>query len=384
MTILHVANWYPNPWDSIEGNFVRDQIRVFDKDFPARTVVVQVRPALGRMPRLTRRVLEDGARGYFLLGWARPGKIMELLSTLLLVGVLLRERAWRFDALHFHIAYPLLMHSRFWRWMFRKPIIITEHWTAYHYNFYLPAESSALAIMRRPFEQGYPVFAVSEALLNDIKAFAQTEDFKGFVLPNVVPLHGSGARALRPKGGTPTFFAVNRWRKIKNPMPMLESLNKAALSGQQFKLVIGGFGDMIAAMTTFVESSALQDRTVFLGKLSKSEIATQLAQSDGYLFSSNYETFSVACAEALGAGVPLIGPYLPCVAEYAGARDWVQVDPVDPDGWMNAFEDFLHKWETDTWDRTAIAERASTQFAESVLRARYRAAMGLLGFKPSL
>lgn len=379
MTILHIANWYPNPWDSIEGNFVRDQIRVFAQDLPAETIVVQVRPTSGSWPRLARRALEDGARGYFLLAPVRPGKMMEWLSTLLLVAVLLRERAWRFEALHFHIAYPLLLQSRLWRWMFRKPILISEHWTAYHYNFYLPEDSKALAVMRRPFEQGYPVFAVSEALLDDIKRFAKREDFTGVVLPNVVPLQGSVER----RGAVPTFFAVNRWRAIKNPMPMLESLNRAVLSGHEFKLVIGGFGDMIAPMTAFVESSALSERTVFLGKLTKSEIAAQLARSDAYLFSSNYETFSVACAEALGAGVPLIGPYLPCIAEYAGPQEWVQVDAEDPNGWLRAVERFLGKWQADAWDHAAIAERASEQFSDAVLRARYRTAMQSLGFGTS-
>jgi hypothetical protein len=45
--ILHIANWYPNPWDSIEGNFVRDQIEVFRQEIPGEVVVVQVRPCLG-------------------------------------------------------------------------------------------------------------------------------------------------------------------------------------------------------------------------------------------------------------------------------------------------------------------------------------------------
>ena len=379
MTILHIANWYPNPWDNIEGNFVRDQIRVFAQEIPAEVVVVQVRPTPGRWPRFTRHALEGGARGYVLHAPVRPGKVMEWLSTLLLVGVLLRERAWRFDALHFHIAYPLLMHSRLWRWMVRKPIVISEHWTAYHYNFYLPGDSKALAVMRRPFEQGYPVFAVSKALLDDIQHFAKREDFKGVVLPNVVPLHGS----VEKRGAVPTFFAVNRWRAIKNPMPMLEGLNKAALSGHKFKLVIGGFGDMMAPMNTFVESSALSERTTFTGKLTKPEIAAQLAQSDGYLFSSNYETFSVACAEALGAGVPLIGPYLPCIAEYAGPQDWLQVDEKDPNGWLRAVECFLSKWQADAWDHAAIAKRASERFSDSALRARYRTAMQSLGLTAS-
>lgn len=375
MTILHVASWYPNPWESIEGNFVRDQIRVFAQDLPAKTVVVQVRPTSGVWPRLARRVLEDGARGYFLLAPVRPGKVMELLSTLLLVAVLLRERAWRFEALHFHIAYPLLLHSRFWRWMFRKPILISEHWSAYHSNFYLPETSRALRTLRAPFRQGYPVFAVSESLLDDIRRFAQTDDFRSFVIPNVVPLHGPAARRRE----VPVLFAVSRWVPIKNPLPMLEGLNQAALAGHDFKLVIGGYGETIGVMTAFVDNSALRGRTTFAGKMTKPQIAAQLAQSDGYLFSSDYETFSIACAEALGAGVPLIGPYISSIAEYAGPDDWVEVPARNAEGWQAATLSFVERWRHDGWNSAVIAQRAAQRFSETVLRARYRQAMQALG-----
>ncbi|MDO8837358.1 MAG: glycosyltransferase family 4 protein [Parvibaculum sp.] len=377
MTILHIANWYPNPWDSIEGNFVRDQIRVFAQDLPAETIVVQVRPTYGGWPRLARRALEDGARGYFLLAPVRPGKMMEWLSTLLLVAVLLREKAWRFEALHFHIAYPLLLQSRLWRWMFRKPIMLSEHWSAYHYNFHLPDTSRALRTLRKPFRHGYPVFAVSQSLLDDIRRFAQTDGFRSFVIPNVVPLHGPAAS----RRDVPVLFAVNRWVLIKNPLPMLEGLNQAALAGHDFKLVIGGYGEMIGAMTALVDNSALRGRTTFVGKMTKPQIAAQLAQSDGYLFSSDYETFSIACAEALGAGVPLIGPYISSIAEYAGPEDWIEVPARSADGWSAAILGFVEKWNATGWNRAAIAQRAARRFSETVLRARYRAAMQTLGLE---
>jgi len=380
MTILHIANWYPNPWDNIEGNFVRDQIAVFRQELPAEVVVVQVRPTAGRWPQFARPALEGGARGYILHAPVRPGsKVLEWLLTLLLVSVLLRERAWRFEALHFHIAYPLLIQARFWRWIFRKPIVISEHWSAYHYKFHLPEGARALAYMRRPFQQGDPVLAVSESLLTDIRAFAQKDDFKGFVLPNVVPLHGVSNGTIESGRDVPVLFAVNRWAPIKNPMPMLDGLNRAAEAGLAFDLVIGGFGLMIKEMKGFIETSALRGRTTFTGKLTKPQIAARLAQSDGYLFSSDYETFSIACAEALGAGVPLIGPHIAAIAEYAGPEDWVEIPQRDAESWQASIDDFVDRWHRADWDRPAIAQRAQMRFSEAELRLRYRQAMHSLG-----
>lgn len=373
--ILHIASWYPNPWDNVEGNFVRDQIAVFGKEIPVEVIVVRVRCVPGRWPRFSRPLLEGGARGYFLQAPVRQGRVTEWLSTFLLVGVLFVNRAWRFDALHFHVAYPLLVQSKLWRWIFRKPIIISEHWTAYRYKFNLAEGSHALKRMRRPFQQGDPVFAVSRALLTDIQVFARRDDIKGFVLPNVVPLLG----AKEADRKVPTLFIVNVWRKIKNPMPLLEGLNQAALSGEDFHLVIGGYGEMIEEMSEFVETSALHARTYFTGKLTKPEIAAHLAESDGYLFSSDYETFSIACAEALAAGVPLIGPHIEAIAEYAGPEDWVEVKSRTPEAWRDAIANFVKKFHLGEWDNNAIAYRASCQFSETRLRERYRTAMRELG-----
>lgn len=376
MTILHIANWYPGPWDNIQGNFVRDQIAVFRKELPGEVVVVQVRSNSRGWPRFTKLQLEGGARGYILYAPVRPGtKVLEWISTLLLVLVLLRECAWRFDALHFHIAYPLLMQSRRWRWMFRRPILISEHWSAYHYKFHLAEDSRALARLRRPFQQRDPVLAVSRALLADIRAFGQCDDFKGFVLPNVVPIHGTTAG----QRDVPTLFAVNRWVSLKNPIPMLEGLHHAAKAGLKFKLVIGGYGDLIEEMQAFAETSSLRSRTKFIGKMTKQEIAAQLATCDGYLFSSNYETFSIACAEALSAGVPLIGPHIPAIAEYAGPEDKVEVASRTSEAWEEAITRFADAWAQGSWDREAIARRAKSQFSETRLRESYRSAMRELG-----
>lgn len=375
MTILHIASWYPNPWDSIEGNFVRDQIRVFKQELDAETIVVQVRSSASRWPRLRQIALDDNARGYFLLASVKPGKVMECLSAILLVAVLLKERAWRFNLFHFHIAYPLLLHSKAWRWIFRKPIVISEHWSAYHYNFYLPEGAKALRSLRKPFRQGFPVFVVSQSLLNDIRQFSGCNSFPGFVIQNFVPLHG--APIVQNK--VPVLFSVNRWRAIKNPMPMLEGLRRAAMSGLVFKLVIGGFGDMIDEMRYFVEGGSLRQCTVFTGKMTKLEIADQLLESDGYLFSSDYETFSVACAEALGAGVPLIGPDIDAIAEYASKNEWIKVESRDEEGWFAAITKYVELHNASFFNPEAIARRAAERFSGGAIRRQYREAMEFLG-----
>jgi glycosyltransferase involved in cell wall biosynthesis len=369
--ILHIAGWYPGPWNRIEGSFVQDHIRIFRKEAGGSAIVVQVRHAPDVTFDLEMRQLSDGVRGYYLLTKASPGRLTEVLCTLLLLFALVRSRAWRFSALHFHIAYPALMHVRWWRWMFRRPILISEHWSAYHYNFSLPEGSRALASMRRPFRLGFPVLAVSESLLRDIRDFAQDPDLQGYVVPNCVPLHGPS----EPGNNVPVLFCVNHWVEIKDPMPMLEGLARARGEGADFELVIGGFGELLPRMQEFVAGSPLASCTQFAGEMTKGEIARKLARADGFVFNSRYETFSVAAAEALGAGVPLVGPYIPAIAEYASSDDWQIVAPRGAEGWAQAASIFLQRVSAGGFDRRAIAERAAVRFSEEALRSAYRYAL---------
>ena len=377
--VLHVANWYPNPWNPIEGNFVRDQIRLFSKEAEAKIIAVQVRSEPGTLFRYRQIDLDLGGRGYFISTRLQTGKATEWLSTILLMMALVRERAWRFDLLHFHIAYPLLLHVQLWRWLVRVPVVISEHWSAYHFNFYLPQGAKSVKVLRQPFQHGFSVLAVSQALFEDILKFSGRNDLNGCVIPNVVPLHGA-----RPSNrAVPVLFVVNRWARIKDPIPMLEGLALAAADGFEFELVVGGYGEMILQMEQFVADSALAGRTRFCGLMSKTEIAMQLAVSDGYLFSSQYETFSVACAEALGAGVPLIGPYLPAIAEYAGQDDWERVETRDAAGWGQAIRCFLERRLKGGFDPAAIAARASSRFSPEVLQAAYREVLAKFAATPT-
>ncbi|MDQ7085038.1 MAG: glycosyltransferase [Sulfurovum sp.] len=71
-----------------------------------------------------------------------------------------------------------------------------------------------------------------------------------------------------------------------------------------------------------------------MGKMDKKEIACTLAQSDGYLIASNYETFSVVSAQALCCGVPIIGSKLSAIEEYADKECYLSLDENNPKDWM--------------------------------------------------
>jgi glycosyltransferase involved in cell wall biosynthesis len=347
---------------------VQEQYRVFAQVTKSHLLNVQVREGKKLFEYVYVKYAED-EEGYYLLSRIKSHKIIELLTTFLLFWALFRSDYKRYDLLHFHIAYPLLTYYTLWKKFIKMPVLISEHWSAYHYHFYMPKETTKLERVKHIFRQNIPVITVSKALLEDIQYFSGTKDFPATVIPNVVD---SAVYRYVPKSHPnikPTFFIVNTWRTIKNPFVLLEAFAKLAEDGVDFVLRIGGDGALLGEMKQYVGLAGLLEHTVFLGKMHKEQIAKEMQDADAYLFASSYETFSVVCAQALSCGCPLIGPAIPAILEYAGVDELILVESNDVLGWQKALVDFMQR--QDCFEHEKIAQKAKDFLSHEKIKKQY-------------
>ena len=179
MKVLHITSWYPNRVEPKEAMFIQRQIGALD-EFVCDQKVIHTRVIQGNL-RLIR--YEDFGALHFLLQiptsrWF----IIEFFSSILTLFVLLKNRANSYDVLNFHIAYPNLTYWHLIKRFFKPKTVITEHWSAYHFNF---GVNKSLPRVQRVFKQNIPVITVSKALGNDIKQFSGA-NFVDYTVPNVV------------------------------------------------------------------------------------------------------------------------------------------------------------------------------------------------------
>jgi L-malate glycosyltransferase len=366
--VLHLTSWYPNPWHKHEGIFVQEQYRVFSQVTDSRMINVQVRSG-SKWFEFRYIRYGDNESGYYILTKVKRSKIIELLTTLLLLWVLRKEKVNQFDLLHVHIAYPLLVHYFLWKKLLKVKILISEHWSAYHFNFYMPETTKKLDVIKNIFRQQIPVVTVSTSLLKDIQKFSGTKDFVGYVIPNVVDQDIFNFLNNGELPTTPQFFMVNVWRDIKNPFPLLNAFSNLVASGIVLKLILGGYGQLLEKMQLFIDEKGLSELVEFPGVMNKKGIADTLHRSDAYLFSSEYETFSVACAQALCCGVPLIGPPLSAVKEYADDESMITAQENNVDGWEEAFRQFIERRKS--FCRREIAEKAAKYLSTDRTKVKY-------------
>ena len=340
--ILHTTNWYPNKWNDVEALFVREQFNLFSEVSDAKLLHVEVRKDESWF-KYEKVVYSEKETGYYILTRIKTFRVIEILSVFLLLWALFRSKASKYDLLHFHIAYPLLTYYHLWKKVIKIPLIVSEHWSAYHFNFFMPKATTKLDRIKNIFHQGLPLITVSKALLNDIQTFSGTKEFPSYVIPNVIDLDVYYYKPQNNANVKPVFFIVNFWRSIKNPFPMLETFAKLAKEDMDFELRIGGYGPILEEMKVFVKKYGLSEHTVFLEKMYKESIAKEMNQADAYLFSSEYETFSAVCAQALCCGCPLIGPAIPAILEYAGTEEMIVLQSNDSIDWKLAILNFLNK-----------------------------------------
>jgi glycosyltransferase involved in cell wall biosynthesis len=68
------------------------------------------------------------------------------------------------------------------------------------------------------------------------------------------------------------------------------------------------------------DALGLVDRVTFHGRVPLSVVAQTLGRASAFIATSSYESWGLALAEALRAGVPLIGPTSAGVLEFLGGR----------------------------------------------------------------
>ena len=137
LKVLHVASWYPSEVHPSLGNFIARHVEAVATacevevwaPVPVRgsaSSVVKMRDKNGTELReiegqtwTVRRLYHEATRPQ-LVGVARS------------VASVASKMDWTPDVVHVHVAYPAGSAAVAWAKKWGVPVVLTEHWTAYH------------------------------------------------------------------------------------------------------------------------------------------------------------------------------------------------------------------------------------------------------------
>jgi glycosyltransferase involved in cell wall biosynthesis len=195
------------------------------------------------------------------------------------------------------------------------PFVVTEHSTrltgasAAHKPFTARNRRTAA----RVYGAAARVVAVSDHLRSCIEGAGLASDVA--VVPNPVDDLGAGT----PRQPVPgRVVSVGRLESDKGPMLLLEAMAIVAAQRADASLVLLGDGPERSAIEARAAAPDLSGRVTVRVRVPRSAVASELAASACFALASTVETFCIAAAEAVIAGVPVVMPRLPPVVEVVG------------------------------------------------------------------
>ena len=178
------------------------------------------------------------------------------------------------------------------------PIVASEHTAFEHYrrrgvqSHLLPVAAARFSAFTIPSERvrlGYPQVIADRMI----------------VVPNPLPKVAPDEQNRCAKGERKRLLAVGNLREEKGHSVLIEAFARVAADHPDWELRIVGEGPLKGALERAIGSRDLTGRAEIAEVVS--DIAAEYAEADLFVMPSSYESFGLATAEALAAGLPAVG-----------------------------------------------------------------------------
>lgn len=232
-----------------------------------------------------------------------------------------------FDLLHTHC--PLATSYYFKRVTKLKPIptVLTYH-TKYEYDFDRtipgkPAKDFAYKFMRSNINAADEVWVTSAGTADSLRKFGYEGDY--IVMPNgcdmpKMTVSQSNIDMIKRKHNIPenipVFIYVGRMIWYKNIKLILDACAILKNRGEDFRLILVGFGANETAIQHYFKKIGVADKIIYTGKiLDRDEIQGYYGIADLLLFPSVFDTNGLVVREAASCAVPSLLVAGSCAAE---------------------------------------------------------------------
>ena len=362
--VLHITNWYPTEQNPNGAIWIDRHINALN--LYSYNKVIHAEVVKGKYRFTSRREIL-GNQYYGINAPTSKWFIKEILSSCLLFWILVfKVDRMQYNVINIHIAYPLCTYLFLFLRFIKLPIIFSEHWSAYHLNFGVKS-SKKLGRIKRIFNNGIPVITVSKALAKDLQNFVGDVVIKKYVVPNVVDTKNFVFESGPTKSSN--FFMVSQWQRPKDPFTAIRAFARLFKDHPESSLRIGGYGDQVPQMLTLIKELNLIENVSFIGRLSPEQVAMEMRLATALVHISDYETFSVVCAEAICCGTPVIASKVGGVTEYLDDENSILLEQSDIDTISATMAKMMFNIEI--YNREQISIKAISQFNERHVGRQY-------------
>ena len=370
LRVLHIASWYPSKVHKSLGNFVQRHIAAISTmhhcEIWYSSPVATNNPLVG--------TYEENSPAGFLEKITYPQETRPGVRavTRSLMNLTPGEDVSLPDLIHLHVAFPGGRAARLLAEKWGIPLVITEHWTAYHDSQHIPLWRRIA--MRRTAASTSVFCPVTDQLGQTMKNFkmVNSDGSESYVvIPNVVDTD-KFQLSEREKDGVIKILHVSSLEEAqKNITGILNTISIIRQTNPDFKFsltIVGGADpERLNKVRRYATSMNLVEPFVkFTGVLSGDSVAREMMNCDAVLLFSRKENFPCVIAEAWSCGKPVITTNVGGIAEHMNDQRGMMIESGDESTLAKAILN-LDKG----WDATAIRKYAVDNFSIDAVAEAY-------------
>ena len=360
MNVLHLLSWFPTPDDPTLGNFCVRMIDALPED--CHSVILSV--CDGKDMTKSFEVKEiPGAHHTHVQIYIRPPKnsIVRKLKMLRMYQYglkYIKQRFFKPDLIHLHVAYPLGQVALLWKKLFGYKYVLTEHWTIYQ-----PQNKEVLVgkLKRKIVKianNAELIMPVSLDLQRCMEGHGIHNRFK--VIYNLVNTDIFKLGAPHTSGKKQILHISTLRDEAKNFSGILRVIERIRQQRDDFELhVIHDYDAPEFKM--FVKERHLEDCVIFHGKKTSAEVAEAYQNADFFVLFSNFENLPCVIVEAFASGVPVLSTSVGGIAEILSPERGILLPQGDEDALLQGMIQMLDH--SSEYDHQAIRDYAIKTFA---------------------
>ncbi len=360
MNVLHLLSWFPTPDDPTLGNFCVRMIDALPED--CHSVILSV--CDGKDMTKSFEVKEiPGAHHTHVQIYIRPPKnsIVRKLKMLRMYQYglkYIKQRFFKPDLIHLHVAYPLGQVALLWKKLFDYKYVLTEHWTIYQ-----PQNKEVLVGKQKRkivkiANNAELIMPVSLDLQRCMEGHGIHNRFK--VIYNLVNTDIFKLGAPHTSGKKQILHISTLRDEAKNFSGILRVIERLRQQRDDFELHVIHDYDA-PEFKTFVKEHHLEDCVIFHGKRTSAEVAEAYQNADFFVLFSNFENLPCVIVEAFASGVPVLSTSVGGIAEILSPERGILIPQGDEDALLQGMNNLLNHYQE--YNREAIRSYAIKTFA---------------------
>lgn len=377
LRVLHIASWYPSKVHDSLGNFIQRHIRAISTLHSCELWYAS--PVSVENPLIGNTEVRDGGGFIEKITYPMATKPGVRAVTRSLLRLLPGQDVSMPDLIHLHVAFPAGRAARMLAERWDIPLVITEHWTAYHDSQHIPLWRRIA--MRRTAASTSVFCPVTDQLGQKMREFKMKNSMGNeqyITVPNVVDTDLFTPGEKKDDNCIKLLHVSSLDESQKNITGILHTLSSLRNSDLEFCVAFVGGNDAerLDKLKNYATSLGLTNtRIKFTGPKNSEEVAEMMKQADALMLFSRKENFPCVIAEAWASGIPVISTDVGGISEHLDESRGILIKSGDETGLANAIKSIKRDW-----DCKAIRQYALDHFSvDSVAKqydAAYREALG--------